>query len=244
MPETSRNRATRLLCWNTAWNRKASQKGTLQRQRILEADADIICCPEAYDDFLPDEWFRITSAADHGYPITRGRYKVALWSRSSWTAIDHIGDTRLPPGRFVAGVTETPAGQLQVIGVCIPWSMAHVTTGRKDSARWDEHMLYLEGLTALLKKQHDIPTVVIGDFNQRMPRKLVPAMAADALEDAMQGLNVWTAGTSIEGLEKQPVCHIAGSPMLSPRATWGISRDIDDVTVSDHDGLIAEVEAP
>lgn len=51
----------------------------------------------------------------------------------------------MPGGRFVSGVTGTPLGDVRVVGVCIPWEGAHVDTGRKDRAKWEDHLRYLEG---------------------------------------------------------------------------------------------------
>jgi hypothetical protein len=41
-------------------------------------------------------------------------------------------------------VTDTPIGPIRFVGVCIPWRDAHVRTGRRDRAPWEDHLRFLE----------------------------------------------------------------------------------------------------
>ncbi|HEY1051050.1 MAG TPA: hypothetical protein VGE39_14870, partial [Prosthecobacter sp.] len=111
----------------------------------------VICVTEGYADIFPEGGHIITSDADHGYPITPGRHKVLLWSRNPWREVDALGSALLPPGRFVAGTTDTPRGPLRFIGVCIPWRDAHVRTGQRNRQPWEDHLTYLQHLRPLLQ---------------------------------------------------------------------------------------------
>lgn len=198
----------------------------------------MICLPEAAHDFLRDSHHGIWSDPDHGYPVQPDRSKVTLWSRWPWRDLDVVGDARLPPGRYVAGTTSTPLGELRVVGVCIPWRSAHVSTGARNRAPWEEHRTYLERLAGLLERERRRgPVLLMGDLNQRLPRRLAPEDLAAKLQVALRGFDVWTAGT-VSGLDQQLLCHIAASALSpTPGSLRGLSRRIAAREVSDHDGV-------
>lgn len=232
-----------VACWNTEWRGVTSGRGAALRLALLERSPDVVCLPEAHHDFLADDYFGLSSEPDHGYlPVQPGRSKVTLWSRWPWIELDQVGSPALPPGRFVAGTTLAPFGRLRVVGVCIPWRAAHVSTGRRDSAPWQEHERFLEALPEVLGRERGrYPLLLVGDFNQRIPAQLVPERLASMLQEALKGLEVWTAG-QIDGLDKQALCHIAGSDReWRLDRSWGASRRIGDFDVSDHDGVFATV---
>ena len=56
----------------------------------------------------------------------------------------------MPPGRFVAGVTETSIGRVNVVGVCIPWSASRVRDSEDGREMWQDPREYLAGLTGVL----------------------------------------------------------------------------------------------
>lgn len=234
-----------VACWNTAWRRSRSGRGAALKLALLEHSPDLVCLPEAQHDFLAGGYFGISSEPDHGYqPVELNRSKVTLWSRWPWIELDQVGSSALPPGRFVAGTTLAPFGRIRVVGVCIPWRAAHVSTGRRDSAPWQEHERFLEALPAVLAKERGRhPLLLVGDFNQRMPARMVPERLAIKLGQALDGLDVWTSGL-LEGLEGQSLGHIAGAGQeWRLERTWGISRKIGDLEVSDHDCVLAKVAA-
>lgn len=97
----------------------------------------------------------------------------------------------LPGGRLVAGVTETPIGAITVVGVCIPWSGAHVAGGRRDRVRWQDHLAWLSGFERLSFARSRRRTVVLGDFNQRSPKG---GKLHSALQEAFERFRISTAG--------------------------------------------------
>ncbi len=110
----------------------------------------------------------------YGYGEKGARRKVVLWSQAPWTSVEVIGEPTLPGGRFVAATTTTLLGEIRFIGVCIPWKDAHVRTGRKDRAAWDDHSHYPNGLQSVLCNTPMDRRILFGDFNQTIPRKRAP----------------------------------------------------------------------
>lgn len=234
----------RISCWNVEWHRRTSWAGERIIERLLADDPEIICCPESHTDFLGTGWHGIFSQPDYGYPMKAGRRKVALWSRRPWREVDDLGSAELPSGRYVAGETDTSLGPVRVVGVCAPWERAHVTTGGRNRAPWEDHLTYLRGFRQVLASADSPnPTLVVGDLNQRIPRCRSPVKVFEQLENALAGIAVWTRG-SLPGLEHQPVCHIAGNQSFSVTSLQGYPRQSLGRTLSDHDGISVDIHLP
>ena len=90
-------------------------RSALARDRLSHGDALRIASGHA-----------ISARPDYGYGVQESRRKVLLWSREPWEHVDDIGDDRMPPGRYVSGVTRTSVGEVTVVGLCIPWSGSRV----------------------------------------------------------------------------------------------------------------------
>ncbi|WP_146149225.1 endonuclease/exonuclease/phosphatase family protein [Nitratireductor sp. StC3] len=234
-------KAIRIACWNAQWHRASSPKGREIQQQLLAIGADVICCPEAHVNFLPRSWHGAFSDPDTGYPIWAGRRKVTLWSRHPWVAVDDLGSPDLPSGRFVRATTMTSLGALQVIGICVPWSAAHVSGGRRDRKRWEDHTRYLRALRSVLRASEErVPSILLGDFNQRIPRHRAPIYAYEELTSALGSFTIWTTG-EVRELDRQPLCHIGSSKHLSAVGVKGLSRRSNGTELSDHDGLVVEL---
>ena len=229
-------------CWNIAWQRPNTKRGSEMIAALRSHDPELLCIAEGHVDTLGSDWHGIASDPDYGYPIKPGQRKVALWSRTPWENVDEIGTPSMPPGRFVSGKTVTSIGPIRVVGICVPWFAAHVKGGRRDAENWTEHDAFLKGLReALASIGNDIPAVLVGDFNQRIPRKGAPIASYELLMAGLGGrFDVWTAG-SISGLGRQVVCHIAGTSDLECTEAIGLPRDANGTTLSDHDGLIVQI---
>lgn len=155
----------------------------------------------------------LRSKGDYGYENKDGRkHKVTLWSNQPWTEIDYEGDDSLPPGRFISGVTHG----IRFIGVCIPWSAAHVSTGMKNRVPWEDHRAYLFGLKNLIGRylEQGKPICLLGDFNQRIPPIPSNKGVFPSLQEALQGrFKVWTEGkTDCDG--KLLIDHVATTDLL------------------------------
>ena len=148
-----------------------------------------------------------------------------------------IGSPDLPTGRFVSGVLSFGINYLKVIGVCIPWSGAHVRTGRKDRKLWQDHNLYLEQLS-LITKSSTLPLLVAGDFNQRLPRQRQPIHSYKLMTAAFQGMKIHTEDFT----EPAIIDHIATTRNFSMIDRRIIFRNQDGVRLSDHDGVSVTLE--
>jgi hypothetical protein len=213
------------------------------REIIDSHSPDLICLTEGHGDFLESD-HTITSEADYGYPLRPARRKVLLWSRSPWKQVDTKGWDTLPSGCFVAGTTATPIGSLRFLGVCVPWDEAHVTSGRRDRKKWEDHTAYLHGLANIvICEEHGERMVVLGDYNQQVPRKREPVEVAKALEKVLgQGLHLATSGI-IPGVERPSIDHVAHTSDLEAVRVQGLSnRSPNGAEMSDHLGLVVELQ--
>jgi hypothetical protein len=234
-------RAVKIAVWNVEWARAGSPRGERVVERLAALGADVLCVAEGEAALLPAGGHVATSRADYGYPLVEGRRKTLLWSREPWRDVDDVGDARLPSGRYVAGTTDTPLGEVRVVGVCVPWRDAHVRTGRRDRAGWEDHLTYLKHLGPLLRHEaaaHE-RLVVMGDYNQRIPRKGAPVRVAQALDEAFAGLTVVTACAECEG--RALVDHIAVGAGLRGIEVRTLPRRDGSGRLSDHDTVIADL---
>ena len=227
--------------WNVEWVTPRGRRFAAVSDHLCRLNADILCVTEGQLSVLPPGGFCITSTADYGYQSPNpNRRKVLLWSRNPWREVDTLGSPDLPGGRFVSGVTETPIGPVKILGVCIPWRDAHVRTGRKDRLPWQDHTGYLSGLRQLLANC-DAHTAVVGDFNQRIPRKRSPKPVFDELMRTFDGWQIVTAG-DLTGTNRPAIDHIALNAGLTATTVRAWPRAAPDGRrMSDHDGVVAEV---
>ena len=167
----------RVGTWNTRDARPDSPTGGRVSAALADPDCDILCVTKGSVGILPAGGHHIDAGPDWGYPPKReGRRRVLLWSKRPWIDVDPVGSEELPNGRFVAGVTETPLGLVSVVGVCIPWDEAHVDSGRKDRELWQDHLAWLTGFERFRDRFAVERTIVLGDFNQHIPRKRCRSM--------------------------------------------------------------------
>ncbi len=212
----------KIVVWNTEWAVPGSKRGLLLSEQIQRQKPDVICLTEAKTGLLPQEGHVIESSPDTGYPLKPGRRKVILWSKQPWSEVSIHENHSFPSGRIVSGTTRG----IRILGVCIPWSAAHVRGGRKDRKNWEDHLLYLDALKQLVKELgHNIPLAIIGDYNQRLPRSRQPKYVYEKLNDVLSsGLTVHTAGNlGPEGA--QLIDHI----------TTTIDLQVHDLTVLDRE---------
>jgi endonuclease/exonuclease/phosphatase family metal-dependent hydrolase len=229
--------------WNVAWATPNSSRGAFFRRHFTDAASDVLAMTEGDADLLPAGGHVITSDADYGYPIQQGRRKALLWSRMPWRDVSVAADSLLPPGRFIAGTTTTPVGEVRCFGVCIPWRDAHVRTGRRDRAPWEDHQEFLEHLTPIVAhRPGNTPSLIVGDFNQRVPRARQPLPAFEALM-AMLGsdFELVTAGP-IKGTSELTIDHLAVTREFAPYRLDYLARHNEaGAEMSDHFGLRAQL---
>lgn len=239
MSEERQAAKVRIGTWNTNWAVPNRARGRLVSGILAEAQCDVLCVTEGSAGLLPRQDHIIDAGEDWGYPLrNKDRRKVLLWSRHPWDEKDCFSSAGFPEGRIVKGVTETPIGPLTVIGVCIPWRDAHVNGGRKDRTRWQDHQIWLEAFERLPCRNVTERTVVLGDFNQRIPRCGAPIRVYEALRRAFATFEIPTAG-ALPGDPGLAIDHIAHTPDLERTDSFAIwpRRNSDDESLSDHFGV-------
>ena len=232
-------RVRRLATWNVGW--ASGPRQVLVRERLAALDADVIAVTEGTAAALPDGYSVVTGDADWGYREQRpDRRKVLLASRLSMSEVVTTGPRGMPGGRIVSATIGDRDQAVRVHAVCIPWSHAHVSTGRRDATAWSQHEAYLIGLAEVLKNDDPgLPRIVMGDFNQRTPRSRQPKRMHDLLLACLGELRIATPGV-LPGLAAPGVNHIAVGPGIEIDDVEGISRHgPDGVSLSDHDGAVA-----
>lgn len=228
------------------WARPDGNREELIKKVISKLEPDVACITECNKEIFT-EGYSICSDADYGYESPSYRRKVILWSKNPWKGIDTLGDDGLPGGRFVSGTTMTSIGEVKLMGVCIPWRDAHVTSGRKDRKAWEDHESYLKGLKRILNDDIQSPLILLGDFNQKLPRpkkngqtirmyKLLMDIVPEKFEIATKGL--------IAGLDDQLVDHIAHTRDLKTEKIGFINNSHPDLPesgqLSDHYGVVVD----
>jgi hypothetical protein len=124
----------RVATFNCEWRRTDSSDAAIIRERVMDGSTDVVCLTETHRDFPEGHGFAVTSAPLKAGPNIESWRKVLLWSRNPWTAVDAVDPPGLPEGRYVAGTTSTPAGEVRVIGVIIPYGFAGVRFGSQSAA--------------------------------------------------------------------------------------------------------------
>ena len=231
----------RIGTWNTQWTTPKTVRGNLVRGMLADPDCDILFVTEGSAGLLPSKGHIVDAGPDWGCPVRKGKEhlrKVILWSKCPWKHQRVFGRRPLG-GRFVSATTQTEAGPLKVIGVCIPWSQAMVATCQKDRKPWEEHIQWLEAFEELACSEGSRPTVVLGDFNQRVPRRRRQNKEAyAALRRTFDEFSITTAGW-LSAAKALGIDHITHTPHLQRMGDIGIwpARSEAGRHLSDHFGV-------
>lgn len=225
----------RIMTWNLEWKspRGASAAGRSIAGTLKRLAPDIACLTETQMGWLPGGH----EVSGRAQPRHHHRRKAVLWSRWPLTDVDGDGPAELADlRRWCAATVRTPSGPVRVIGVVIPYAHSNVTYGTGAAAVWEDHGRYLGALsTALARRDRSMPTVVLGDFNQRLDggRSRVPARLRTALQSALEDFRLPTAElTSDLGYVLD---HIAVDG-IDVIATQLIPNETNNVRRSDHHG--------
>lgn len=230
-----------VVLWNTGWANPDRAAGKYVRGFTASKSPAIVCYPEVCDGMFPESGQVIRSEADYGYANTEGRRKVALWSSEPWSDVDDLGSKAIPGGRFVSGVSHG----IRFVGVCIPWRDAHVRTGRKDRRAWEDHVAYLNGLKPILAAYHKNPEPIclIGDFNQRIPRRSQPEKVYSLLKGILEDRFETITKGILDPDGKPLIDHVAVTSGLKASIEMIHPKESPDgLVVSDHVGIVAGIE--
>lgn len=240
----------KLVNWNVEWATPRSQRYDEIVSRIRRHAPEIVCLTETHPGLL-ECGYAIGAQPDYGYGIREDRRKALLWSKTPWKHVDDVGDPRLPPGRFISGVTETSLGEMTVVGLCIPWegSRAGTRYGGERRRAWEDHETYLEHLAGILSGAPSKRLLVMGDFNQRVgvggsrslqARRSGRAHRAALLRKALPPqITLATAALGYRG--RRTIDHVALSADIAVEALSVISNIHEGRRLSDHFGVVAEL---
>ncbi len=230
----------KLLLWNVQFAKHTASIKHVENL-LAEESIEIACLTESTTDYFSSQQNIVRATGDYGYSDHKGkRQKVTLWSREPWSDVNYIGNSGMPAGRFLSGVSQG----VRFVGVCIPWSMAHVSSGHKNRKPWEDHKTYLAGLAKVIEEylESPIPLCVLGDFNQRIPTTNYYAGVYDLLMKAL-GSHMQVQTASIAGDEKPLIDHIATCSRLRFEQEALIEKsDRLGELLSDHAGVIGELQ--
>ena len=240
----------KLVNWNVRWATPRSKHSVEILNRIKRHSPEIVCLTETHAGLLRGG-HAICAHPDYGYGIQESRRKVLLWSREPWEHVYDIGDDRMPPGRFISGITRTSVGEVTVVGLCIPWSGSRTARFGGVRREWEDHRVYLEHLAGILSRAPSERLVVAGDFNQkidessgksRRPRSGGSAYRAALLQRAIPP-HVTLITSALEYRGRRTIDHIALSTDMAAGSLDVISNIHGERKISDHFGIVADVLA-
>lgn len=231
----------KVLTWNLEWARPGSVRERIISEMIANADADLICLTEAYRSTLPPHGHVIEAGKGNRVADRKGARKALLWSRNEWD-MGMLTNELVPPGRFVIGTTSGHFGPLRVVGMCIPWSGSNTPQNGGVLKLWEDHLSFIAGLKEYLDlgRHGAEATLLVGDFNQRLPRVRQPIRVAEALETA---LSEYVAATrNFRGSNGDlTIDHFCHSPDLRMESIDELPMRISNLRLSDHFGLLGSI---
>ena len=232
----------RAIVWNVERKTPTVPTGAAAVARIVAENPDLVVLTEARHGHLDSTGgYEMASQVAPGDRYAIDERKVIAWSKHPWRDVDEVGDSDLPIGRFVAGTTETPIGPVRVIALCVPWHMSDVASGFHNTRPWEQHLDFLELLRPMIAASPSVPTVIAGDFNQRVPRQRGGRIdAAAALASTFDGWDIVTTGIP-KGCDRQGIDHMAISSGLVADRVHGWRNDDGGIRMSDHDAVVGDL---
>lgn len=232
---------TVVVNWNFERRGPNSRQAATMMDRIATERPDVVCLTEAHEGSTTVLGGHEISARGATWSFTRRESErlVVLWSSQPWREVDAAGNEGTATGGYVSGVADTPHGPMRVIGICAPHHAASQVGAAEKARMWSEQIAFWDGLAKVLSaRDRRTPTILLGDFNQYVPRIWGSKAARAALVSALGDLRVATDGPICE-IDEPTIDHIVHSANLAPQALRGLSRfDDDGRALSDHFGVV------
>jgi endonuclease/exonuclease/phosphatase family metal-dependent hydrolase len=236
-----------ILNWNFERRPPHSRQAATMMQRIAEQQPDLVCLTEAHaGSTLALGGYEVADrGATWSFNRREGERLVVLWSPCPWREVDSAGNEGTATGGYLSGVTDTRDGPVRVMGICAPHHAASPVGAREKARMWTEQVAFWSGLAKLVAdRERTMPTILLGDFNQYVPRIWGAKSAHAALLSALADLSVATGGL-IAGINGPTIDHLAHSPDLRASEVLGLSRfDAEGRALSDHFGVAVRLERP
>jgi exonuclease III len=229
----------RIANWNVEWRRPEGRDAKEIRKRLEVFDPDVVCLTESWIEMLSD-WGGYTITTRPRPPRPEGKRAVLLWSRAPWKGVGDGGTISEARQSFLSATTDTPIGRVQFAGIIIPYHMADVAHGTRDQRMWDRHAAFLDHLPSAIAEM-DGNSIVLGDFNQRIPSTWVPDKLQRQLLSVLEKYKIATANP-MPGSTELAIDHIAVGNELAAEAGPILSNErTDGKELSDHFGVTAIV---
>ena len=225
----------KLVVCNTEW--ATGQKQKILNDIIFDYSPDIVCATEVKEDFFLNNGNILFSESDYGYNTVE-KYKVSLWSKKPWTKMS-VKLPNAPSGRFLSACAEVDSSSVNIIGVCIPWKSAHVSTGMKNKTIWEDHISYIDALNDFLQNDNTSKQIICGDMNQRIPMAKQPKLVFDKLMNMLSNHKIITSGI-IPKIETVAIDHIAVKG-YEVKDLFGVSKIHNGLELTDHDLIFCEL---
>jgi endonuclease/exonuclease/phosphatase family metal-dependent hydrolase len=246
--ESDRNSGINLIRIGT-WNVQYAYQSRLAAlaDKLAEFEADIWILTETHDDLVPAgcKYFVHAAARPAISSFVRsGSRWVSIWSKFP------VRDVTLPcmdRERSVAGlIDQGSAGTLAVYGTVLPWN------GDRQIRSWDEHNriipIQCDEWRLLQTSWPDARLCVAGDWNTDMAqgRRYGSRTGIEALRQGMRKSSLFCATepdrVGVELLPVLPIDHIALPLEWERRKTVVSAWPADRVNLSDHSGLVVEID--
>ncbi len=261
---------TRVLIWNAERKSPRGPTGSRIPAVLARLAPDIVLLTEGETGLMPPGGHTIAGRPLPDAHMGPAERRVLAWSREPWTEVEdyaHFEPLRLTdpadpeaheppaarlPGRIVSATTVTALGPIRVHAVCIPWHFSRVQWNAVKRRPWQDHLAFLDAFAPVLARTPpDVPTIVGGDYNQRVPRGAgYPFAPAERLAAALAPpWTIVTAGalapTSADPADPAPaplIDHLAVNAVLRATSVEGFGRhDHDGKRLSDHTGCVVTV---
>lgn len=235
---------TIIVNWNFERRLPHGRQAQTMMDRVIAQRPDVVCLTEAYEG---------STVALGGHEIANrgatwsfnrrdGERLVVLWSARPWRDVDASGNDDAATGGYISGVTDTPFGAMRVIGICAPHHAASQVGAIEKARMWTEQIVFWNGLARLVGSLAlNMPTILLGDFNQYEPRIWGSKAAHSEMQRALGSLRFATAGP-IAGIGEPTIDHVVHSHDLTSQEVRGLSRFGEDGrALSDHFGIVLRV---
>ncbi|MHB9470835.1 endonuclease/exonuclease/phosphatase family protein [Mesorhizobium sp. W050] len=230
--------------WNIQRQPPNKPQARMMIERIAALSPDVVCLTEAFEGSTKDlGGFEISVRGVLWSQELALERKVVLWSREPWVDADLSGNEAVQSGGFVSAVTTTALGEVRVVGVCVPYHLASPVDVASKCPAWSQQIKYLMGLKSKISSRpQTMPMILMGDFNQYVPRIWGSKAASSALIEAICDLSICTSG-QVKELNRPTIDHIALSPELFATSVIGVDEhDETGKKLSDHFGVCAHVQ--
>lgn len=237
---------TVVVNWNFERRGPNSRQAATLMDRIAVERPDVVCLTEAHEGSTTVLGGHEIAARGATWSFNRRESErlVVLWSSEPWRDVDVAGNVGTATGGYVSGVAESPNGPIRVVGICAPHHAASQVGAAEKARMWSEQIAFWDGLATLLSaRDRRSPTILLGDFNQYVPRIWGSKAAHAAMQRSLCDLRIATDGP-IREIDEPTIDHVVHSADLAPRALRGLSRfDDDGRALSDHFGIVMRLTA-